>query len=54
MLGMLKRLITNKVIDISKRVPAVALLGPRQVGKTTVDQMLTKQKRMAKLNDFSY
>lgn len=33
---MLKRLITSKLIERLKHTPAVALLGPRQVGKTTL------------------
>lgn len=42
MLGMLKRWITPKVEKALKRVPAVALLGPRQIGKTTLARLISE------------
>ena len=33
---MIKRWITDKLKETIRRFPAVALLGPRQVGKTTL------------------
>jgi predicted AAA+ superfamily ATPase len=33
---MIKRLLENKLIDAINNMPVVALLGPRQVGKTTL------------------
>ena len=41
MQGMLKRWITPYVEETLKKVPAVALLGPRQVGKTTLAKRLS-------------
>ncbi len=40
--GMINRCITNKLRKNIARVPAVALLGPRQVGKTTLAKSLAK------------
>lgn len=37
---MLKRLLANRVKVLLKKYPAVALLGPRQSGKTTLSKML--------------
>ena len=37
---MLNRIITDKLEDTIKRIPAVALLGPRQIGKTTLAQIV--------------
>lgn len=42
MQGMLKRQITTKLQAMIARVPAVALLGARQVGKTTLAKTLAK------------
>jgi len=42
MQGMFKRQITHKVEETIQRTPAVALLGPRQVGKTTLAQTIAK------------
>ncbi|MCP4407198.1 MAG: ATP-binding protein [Gammaproteobacteria bacterium] len=42
MLGMLKRWITRKLDHTMRHTPAVALLGPRQVGKTTLAQRLAE------------
>ncbi len=42
MLGMLKRWITDKLQKNIAQVPAVALLGPRQVGKTTLAKAVAK------------
>lgn len=42
MQGMLKRQITTKLQTMIARVPAVALLGARQVGKTTLAKTLAK------------
>ena len=36
MQGMIKRWIENKLREVSKMAPAIALFGPRQVGKTTL------------------
>jgi predicted AAA+ superfamily ATPase len=33
---MIKRRLERKIEDILKRSPSVALMGPRQVGKTTI------------------
>ena len=38
--GMISRWITNKLEQALQRTPAVALLGPRQVGKTTLAQFI--------------
>lgn len=40
MQGMLNRIITNKLEEAISRIPAVALLGPRQIGKTTLAQII--------------
>jgi len=39
---MIKRLITKNIISRLKSYPAVAILGPRQVGKTTLAKTLSK------------
>lgn len=44
MQGMLKRLITEQIKEEIEDTPAVTLLGARQVGKTTLAQMIAKQK----------
>lgn len=44
MLGMLNRIITNKLEETIRRIPAVALLGPRQIGKTTLAQIIGKDR----------
>lgn len=41
---MLERWITEKLEKAIKRVPAVALLGPRQVGKTTLAREIAKKR----------
>jgi predicted AAA+ superfamily ATPase len=38
-----KRFITNSVLERIENLPAVALLGPRQVGKTTLAKQLQKE-----------
>lgn len=43
MQGMLNRIITDKLEKTIRRIPAVALLGPRQIGKTTLAQMIGKE-----------
>lgn len=43
MQGMLKRLITKRLKEEMEIAPAVALLGARQVGKTTLARMIAKQ-----------
>lgn len=40
---MIKRQITEKVLDALRRQPAVVLVGPRQVGKTTVARSIGDQ-----------
>jgi uncharacterized protein len=40
---MLKRVLEKKIIEISKETPAVAILGPRQVGKTTLALNISKK-----------
>lgn len=40
---MLKRILEKKIIEISKKTPAVAILGPRQVGKTTLALNISKK-----------
>ena len=40
---MLHRLALPKIIEFLQRFPAVALLGPRQVGKTTLAHMVAGQ-----------
>lgn len=40
---MLNRIITDKLEKTIRRIPAVALLGPRQIGKTTLAQMIGKE-----------
>jgi predicted AAA+ superfamily ATPase len=42
MQGMIKRWITSRLEKSVQRVPAVALLGPRQVGKTTLAQTIAR------------
>lgn len=44
MQGMLKRWISNKVERTMLHTPAVALLGPRQVGETTLAQALAENR----------
>lgn len=44
MQGMLKRLITDRLNKNIARVPAVALLGARQVGKTTLAKAIAKDR----------
>ena len=44
MQGMLKRLITDRLNKNIARVPAVALLGARQVGKTTLAKTISKDR----------
>jgi predicted AAA+ superfamily ATPase len=44
MQGMLKRLITDRLNKNIARVPAVALLGARQVGKTTLAKAIAKER----------
>ena len=39
---MIRRLLTEQLIKSLKQMPAVALLGPRQVGKTTLALELSK------------
>ncbi|MCP4253910.1 MAG: ATP-binding protein [Candidatus Scalindua sp.] len=41
---MIKRWITNKLEKSMQYAPAVALIGPRQVGKTTLAQMVAKSR----------
>ena len=41
---MYQRWITDKLKAAIKRYPAVALLGPRQVGKTTLAHLIAKQR----------
>lgn len=41
---MLKRRLQNEVVDKLDKFPAVALLGPRQVGKTTLAQIIAKDR----------
>ena len=41
---MLERWIAEKLEKAIKRVPAVALLGPRQVGKTTLAREIAKKR----------
>ena len=40
---MLKRKLQNKISTILKQFPSVAILGPRQVGKTTLVKQLATQ-----------
>ena len=44
MQGMLTRFITDRVREVLSFMPAVALLGARQVGKTTLAQAVTKER----------
>ncbi len=44
MLAMLKRWITDKLERSMQYAPAVALMGPRQVGKTTLAQMVAESR----------
>jgi uncharacterized protein len=39
---MIDRLLKNRVLELLDRYPAVALLGPRQCGKTTLAQMVAQ------------
>ena len=41
---MLERWIAEKLEKAIKRIPAVALLGPRQVGKTTLAREIAKKR----------
>ena len=41
---MLQRLITDKLKESMVYIPAIALLGARQVGKTTLAKMLMKNR----------
>jgi predicted AAA+ superfamily ATPase len=40
---MIKRTIIQSLVKALDQMPAVALLGPRQVGKTTLAKALAKQ-----------
>jgi predicted AAA+ superfamily ATPase len=42
---MLPRLIQPRLIELLQQVPAVAILGPRQVGKTTLAHLLADERR---------
>ena len=42
MWGMLRRMMTERVVAAMRRAPVVALLGARQVGKTTLAKMLAE------------
>ncbi|MXX98308.1 MAG: AAA family ATPase, partial [Gammaproteobacteria bacterium] len=44
MLGMIKRWITDRLEKTIARVPAVVLLGVRQVGKTTLAKMIMRDR----------
>ena len=39
---MINRLVTNKLIDLLNYFPVTGIIGPRQVGKTTVLEELLK------------
>ncbi len=40
---MIKRILNKKIINLSKKFPCVALIGPRQVGKTTLVKEIRKK-----------
>lgn len=40
---MIKRKLSNRIIKLLKHFPAVAIIGPRQVGKTTLAKLLQEQ-----------
>jgi predicted AAA+ superfamily ATPase len=46
---MIKRMLKDELIRLLKGFPAVALIGPRQVGKTTLAKELSKQEGVARL-----
>lgn len=48
---MIKREISEKVLQWSKQYPIVIITGPRQSGKTTLCRMLFKEKRYVSLED---
>lgn len=42
---MFKRSLTQKIIHILEQTPAVAILGPRQIGKTTLALEIAKDQQ---------
>ncbi len=48
---MIKRKITNELVDAAKEYPVVTILGPRQSGKTTLAQMTFPKKSYCSLED---
>lgn len=43
--GMIKRRLEDEITRLTKQFPAVAVLGPRQVGKTTLAKKIAKQQK---------
>lgn len=49
---MYKRLLGPKLIDLAKKFPAIAIMGPRQSGKTTLAKSIFKAYDYVSLEDF--
>lgn len=52
-LAMIQRQISNQIQALSKKFPVVAVLGPRQSGKTTLVKTLFKEKPYVSLENFN-
>lgn len=48
---MIKRLLAHKILDVSKKMPIVGILGPRQSGKTTLAKEIFNQHTYLTLED---
>lgn len=49
---LIKRAITDKVIDAASEFPVIAIVGPRQSGKTTLAQMVFPRHKYVSLEDY--
>ena len=48
----IKRQLTDRVVEAAREFPVVAIVGPRQSGKTTLTQMVFPEHRYVSLEDF--
>lgn len=51
-LMLIKRALTEKVIEAASEFPVIAIVGPRQSGKTTLTQMIFPRHRYISLEDY--
>lgn len=49
---LIKRALAEKVVDAAKEFPVIAIVGPRQSGKTTLTQMIFPQYKYISLEDY--